>query len=117
MGRKFCNINIKGADAQYVQTIFPNLEVKSLADGWATVVGDELDYTSVRKTAVRISKAVDVPVLSVYYFDEDYAEFVLYRNGRRTARHIPAEYEGFERVRGKHTVWAEQLGIDADAVG
>ena len=115
MGSKFCNLNIFGADLATVESLCPGCAVRSISRDWITVSAESLEFGLTQKEAKRLSKALPHPVLSTEYFDDDYVEFALYSGGKRVARHIPAEYEGFLRSPGKSKVWAEQLGLSQEA--
>lgn len=114
MGSKFCNLNVYGAELTAVQAYCPGCAVQAFASGWTTAAGECLTWETLPKTARRISKALSVPVLSTVYFDDDYVEFVLYRDGKRAARHIPASYEGYPRRAGKPGDWVEVLGLSPE---
>lgn len=114
MGSKFCNLNVYGAELTAVQAYCPGCVVQAFASGWTIAAGECLTWETLPKTARRISKALSVPVLSTAYFDDDYVEFVLYRDGKRAARHIPASYEGYPRRTGKTGDWAQALGLSPE---
>ncbi|MDY3282802.1 hypothetical protein [Dysosmobacter sp.] len=115
MGSKFSNLNVYGADPAAVEALCPGAAVRSLAGNWVTAAGGYPEWGTAQKEAKRLSKALPCPVLSTEYFDDDYVEFAVYRGGKRTARHVPAGYEGFPRSPGKSRVWAEQLGLTQEA--
>lgn len=71
-----------------------------------------MEYCS--KRGETISKALPCPVLSTEYFADAYVAFTVYYNGRRIARHVPAECEGFPRSPGKSKTWSEQLGLSQE---
>lgn len=115
MGSKFCNLNVYGADLAVVEALCPGYSVRALTTAWITAAGEDLQWGTAQKAARRLSRSLPSPVLSTEYFDDDYVEFSLYREGKRVARHVPAEYEGFARTPGKSKVWAEQLGLSPEA--
>lgn len=115
MGSKFCNLNIHGADLAAIESLCPNHIVRSISQSWITVAGESLEWGATQKEAKRLSKVLPHHVLSTEYFDDDYVEFTIYCNGKRVARHVPAEYESFARSPGKSKVWAEQLGLSQEA--
>ena len=113
MGSKFCNLNIYGGDLAAVEAQCPGLAARAVVPGWITAAGDdETDWGEIRKLAKRLSK--DGIVLYTEYFDDDYVDFSVYRDGRRAARHVPAEYEGAPRMAGKPRAWAELFGLSSE---
>lgn len=115
MGTTFCNLSIYGADLSAVEAVCPQCIVRSLMPDWITVAGEDLDWETTRKEAKRISKALPYPVLSTEFFDDDYAVFMLYVNGKKAASHIPAAYDGMPRAAGRSKAWAEALGLPEEA--
>ncbi len=114
MGSKFCNLNVFGGDLAAVEAQCPGLAARAVSPGWITAAGDgETDWGEIRKLAKRLSK--DWIVLYTEYFDDDYVDFSVYRDGRRAARHVPAAYEGFPRIAGKPRAWVELFGLSPDA--
>ena len=113
MGSKFCNLNIYHGDLAAVEAQCPGLAARAVVPGWITAAGDdETDWGEIRKLAKRMSK--DGTVLYTEYFDDDYVDFSVYRDGRRAARHVPAAYEGFPRIAGKPRAWAELFGLSSE---
>ena len=113
MGSKFCNLNVFGGDLAAVEAQCPGLAARAVSPGWITAAGDgETDWGEIRKLAKRLSK--DWIVLYTEYFDDDYVDFSVYRDGRRAARHVPAEYEGAPRAAGKPRAWAELFGLSPE---
>ena len=115
MSSKFCNLNIYDADLSAIESLCPDYAVRSISQGWITLASDNLEWGTTQKEAKRLSKLLPHNVLSTEYFDDEYVVFTLYCNGKRVARHVPAEYEGFARSPGKSKVWAEQLGLSGEA--
>lgn len=113
MGSKFCNLNVFGGDLAAVEAQCPGLAARAVVPGWISAAGDdETDWGEIRKLAKRMSK--DGTVLYTEYFDDDYVDFSVYRDGRRAARHVPAEYEGAPRAAGKPRAWAELFGLSPE---
>ena len=113
MGSKFCNLNIYGGDLAAVEAQCPGLAARAVVPGWISAAGDdETDWGEVRKLAKCLSK--EYTVLYTEYFDDDYVDFSVYRDGRRAARHVPAEYEGAPRAAGKPRAWAELFGLSPE---
>ncbi len=113
MGSKFCNLNIYHGDLAAVEAQCPGLAARAVVPGWISAAGDdETDWGEIRKLAKRMSK--DGIVLYTEYFDDDYVDFSVYRDGRRAARHVPAEYEGAPRAAGKPRAWAELFGLSSE---
>lgn len=115
MGSKFCNLNICSGTMEQAAAAAPQYRYHSYTDQWLTVTSDAFEWGSTQKAAKKLSSLLALPVLSTEYFDDDYVEFALYCGGKKVARHIPAEYEGFARSPGKSKVWAEQLGLSQEA--
>ena len=114
MGEKFCHLNVYGADRAGIAPLCEDCAVAVLMQPWVTITGEALEMGALAKEARRLSKAVPQPVLSTEYFDGDFVEFALYRDGKRVARHVPAEFEGSARIAGNSKVWAEQLGASQE---
>lgn len=113
MGSKFCNLNVYGGDLAAVEAQCPGLAARAVVPGWITAAGDdETDWGEIRKLAKRMSR--DWTVLYTEYFNDDYVDFSVYRDGRRAARHVPAEYEGAPRAAGKPRAWAELFGLSPE---
>ena len=113
MGSKFCNLNIYHGDLAAVEAHCPGLAARAVVPGWISAAGDdETDWGEIRKLAKRMSK--DGTVLYTEYFDDDYVDFSVYRDGRRAARHVQAEYEGAPRAAGKPRAWAELFGLSPE---
>lgn len=113
MGSKFCNLNVYSGGLAAVEAQCPGLAARAVVPGWITAAGDdETDWGEVRKLAKRLSK--EYTVLYTEYFDDDYVDFSVYREGRRAARHVPAEYEGAPRAAGKPRAWAELFGLSPE---
>lgn len=113
MGSKFCNLNIRSENLLAVETHSPGFSVRAVIPGWITVSSDMIDWCKMRKLAKKLS--LDWPVLYTEYFDDDFVEFSVYRDGKRAARHIPAEYEGVSRSPGKPRAWTELFELSPDA--
>ena len=113
MGSKFCNLNVFGGDLAAVEARCPGFAVRAVSPGWITAAGDdETDWGEIRKLAKRLSR--EDTVLYTEYFDDDYVDFSVYRDGRRAARHVPAAYEGSPRIAGKPRAWAELFGLSPE---
>ena len=115
MGSKFCNFNVYGGELAAVERLCPGLGIRAAVPGWITAACDDGDWDAMRKTARRLSKTLSCPVLYTEYFDDDFVDFSVYRDGKRAARHVPAEYEGFPRVPGKPRAWGELFGLSPEA--
>ena len=115
MGMKFKNINIQGAELSEIQQLYPKDEVMQFVPGWITLTSDAFDWGGVHDIAKRLSKKLPYAILSTEYFDDSYAEFFVFRNGKRVARHVPNEYDGFPRRPGSCKEWIEALDLTPDA--
>ena len=115
MGSKFCSFNVYGGELAAVERLCPGLGIRAAAPGWITAACDDGDWDAMRKTARRLSKELSCPVLYTEYFDDDFVDFSVYRDGKRAARHVPAEYEGFPRVPGRPRAWGELFGLSPEA--
>ena len=82
MGAKFGNLNVRGAGRDDVELLCPGLAVDILAPGWVTVAGHTLLEGEAPRLARRLSKSLGVPVMAAEYFDDDFLELGLYRDGR-----------------------------------
>lgn len=110
MGAKFCNLNVKGSVGQISMGI--EAETYECAPGWTTVTSPYFQWGNTQKYAERLSAELNAPVLCTEYFDDDYAEFTVYEGGKRAARHVPATYEEFRRVKGNPGKFLSALGMD-----
>lgn len=111
MGAKFANLNIRTADEAAVSALCPELKTRAVVPGWVTAAGENLEWGTAQKEARRLSKVLPCPVVSTEYFDDDFVEFAVYQSGKRTARHIPAAYEGYGPLKGKPKAWANALDL------
>ena len=111
MGGKFANINVKCSDIDAVKAFFPDYTVKMISDGWVTVASEKLQWGDTRGPAKKLSAALPCPVVTTEYFDDDYVELAVFLGGKRAARHVPAEYEGFPRVVGRPGAWRDALNL------
>jgi len=109
MGGKFGSINIKGTITSV--PLLSNATVCEIVHGWTTVACDDFGWGTTHKIAQNISKMIKETVLSTEYYDDDYAEFILFRNGKRIAIHIPTEYEGFTRRVGNPKSFSYALSM------
>lgn len=101
MGSKFCNLNLRGyVTADCLETLLPGLQVFPWENGWTTLTSPRLQWGQTQRYAAALSKETGCPVLSAEYFDDDYAELAVYREGKRMSRHVPATYEDLRRSRG-----------------
>lgn len=115
MGTKFANLQVHNGSIDSVRALCPaSYTVSSLSDGWITIAGSGIEWGTAQKEAKRISKALDNSVLSVEYFDDDFVELTIYKNGKKVAGHVPVEYESFPRSIGKPKKFAEALCLQPD---
>lgn len=101
MGSKFCNLNLRGyVTADCLETLLSGLQAFPWENGWTTLTSPRLQWGQTQRYAAALSKETGCPVLATEYFDDDYAEFTIYREGKRMSRHVPATYEDLRRSRG-----------------
>lgn len=110
MGAKFANLQVCAADMEKVKQLYPDAVVVNITESWVTVVGANIVWGTAQQEAKRISKMLPYSVLATEYFDDDYVEFSIYKDGKRIGRHVPAAYEGFARKTGKPSEFAEAFG-------
>lgn len=115
MGAKFANLQVRSNDVEQVKAVCPEAVVKKAADGWITVVGKSIVWGTAQKEAKRISKALPYSILTTEYFDDDYAEFSIYKDGKKVGYHVPAAYEGFARKIGKPVQFLEAFDLPEEA--
>lgn len=89
MGAKFANLQVRSNDVEQVKAVCPQAVVKKATDGWITVVGKNIVWGTAQKEAKRISKALPYSILATEYFDDDYAEFTIYKDGKKDGYHVP----------------------------
>ncbi|MBQ3569463.1 MAG: hypothetical protein IJA20_02195 [Methanocorpusculum sp.] len=114
MGAKFANIQIQCNDVESVRAQCPQYTVTALAEGWITVLGDAIDWGTAQKEAKRLSKQLPYSILTVEYFDDDFVELTVYKEGKKAAGHVPAEYESFARSPGKPKKFIETLNLPSE---
>ena len=113
MGSKFCNLNLRGyVTADCLETLLPGLQVFPWENGWTTLTSPRLQWGQTQRYAAALSKETGCPVLSAEYFDDDYAELAVYREGKRMSRHVPATYEDLRRSRGNPDKFLSALEWD-----
>lgn len=113
MGSKFCNLNLRGyVTADCLETLLPGLQSFPWENGWTTLTSPRLQWGQTQRYAAVLSKETGCPVLSAEYFDDDYAELAVYREGKRISRHVPATYEDLHRSRGNPDKFLEALEWD-----
>ena len=111
MGTKFCNLNLRGTGLS-----IPNEWADSAfecAPGWTTMTSPRFQWGHAQPYAKELSAKLRVPVLCTEYYDDDYAEFSLYEDGKRSARHVPATYEDLRRIKGNPSKFLSAFGLDA----
>ena len=111
MGTKFCNLNVKGTGL--LITSRWNCSVFECAPGWTTITSPRFQWGHTQPYAKELSAELSVPVLCTEYFDDDYVEFSLYEEGKRSARHVPATYEDLRRTNGNPGKFLSAFGLDA----
>lgn len=110
MGAKFANLQICTADLEKVKQLYPDAVVVNITGSWITVVGANIVWGTAQQEAKRITKMLPYSVLATEYYDDDYVEFSIYKDGKRIGKHVPAAYEGFARKTGKPSQFAEAFG-------
>ena len=111
MGSKFCNINIQGVPLETVRAAAPECQAFSCAPNWVTLVSPRFQWGCTQRYAKALSEAVPAPVLSTEYFDDDYVEFAVYREGQLAARHVPVTYEDLRRACGRTGAFMTAFGL------
>lgn len=115
MGAKFANLQVHNGDIDAVKGLCPaSYTVSSLSAGWITVTGSGIGWGTAQKEARRISKDLGCSILSIEYFDDDFVELAVYKADKKVAGHIPASYEGFQRIIGKPKKFADALQLQPD---
>ena len=115
MGAKFANLQVRSNDMEQVKAQCPEMTVLRVSEGWITVVGRHIVWGTAQKEAKRISRVLPYSVLTTEYFDDDYVEFSVYKDGKRIARHVPTAYEDFVRKAGKPVQFADALELPEEA--
>ena len=111
MGSKFCNINIQGVSLEDVRAAAPEHQAFACAPGWVTVVSPHFQWGRTQRYAKALSEAIPAPVLSTEYFDDDYVEFAVYREGQLMGRHVPVTYEDLRRSCGRAAAFMTAFGL------
>lgn len=110
MGSKFCNIQLS-LPPETVGFTVRGLAARRHVPGWVTLTGESLQWGETQKVARELSEKLHVPALSTEYFDDDFVELAVYVEGKRAARFVPQEYEGFRRVPGNPCAWRQAMGL------
>ncbi len=116
MGVKFCNLNLRIPE-NTVAAIFHGLTARRLVPGWVTLTGETLTWGETQKRAAQLSRLTHSAVLSTEYFNDDYARFTVFTDGKCAAQFAPAEHEGFPRVPGNPAEWRRALDLPESAEG
>lgn len=117
MGGNFGSINVQGGNIALIQSIAYECVVREIANGWVTAVredDEDFEWGAAREVAQRVSKAITNTVLSVEYFDNDYVNFSLYRDGEKVGCHIPEAYDDFPRKPGNVKSFASALSLSPE---
>lgn len=114
MGEFYCSINVRSSDADGVAALLPDFAPQSILPGWVTAAVPQFDAPDAQKAAKRLSKALPQPVLTTFYFDDDFVDFTLFFGGKTVARHAVSTLDEFPAQEGKSKAWAKQLGLSAD---
>ena len=115
MGAKFANLQIRCKDMEQIKALCPEMAVLRVSEGWITIVGKNIVWGTAQKEARRISKVLPYSILATEYFDDDYVEFSIYKDGKKTGYHVPAAYEGFARKTGKPAKFLEAFDLPEEA--
>ncbi|MBH5318766.1 hypothetical protein I6N90_13245 [Paenibacillus sp. GSMTC-2017] len=100
MGSKFGSIHIfteKEVEAiSILESMIEDIQVTSSSSGWTSIYGESLQWGTASPAAVKLSKNIHFPVLSVEYFDDDVLEIHLIQAGKKIASLIQgAALEGY----------------------
>lgn len=71
MSSNFLTLSIHGADLAAIESLCPDYAVRSISQGWITVVSDNLEWGTTQKEAKRLSKVLPHHILSTEYFDDE----------------------------------------------
>lgn len=111
MGTKFCNLNLRGVGLPISKEWADS--ALECAPGWTTMTSPRFQWGHTQPYAKELSAKLRIPVLCTEYYDDDYAEFSLYEEGKRSARHVPATYEGLRRTMGNPSKFLSAFGLNA----
>ena len=114
MGTTFQNFQVFCRDQAAVEALCPNYTVRSLMPNWVTVADRSLRFDLGLREARRLSRALPYPVLLVHCFDEDFVDVSIYRNGKRIARHAPAEHPSARKNQSNAAIFAECFALSAE---
>jgi len=84
MGDKFGSINIKGAQAEAIQSLVPDFVAREVMPGWVTVVSESefFECDVIYDLGQQLMETVHETMLVVECFEEEYLVITLYRDGR-----------------------------------
>jgi len=117
MGNKFCSINVQGGEAAQIQSIAKEYVVREITNGWITVVSENdvgSEWYITREVARQLSKAMPGAVLFVEYFDDDYVDFSLYKDGEKKDCHIPVSYDEASQKQGNVKTFSKILSLSPE---
>lgn len=112
MGAKFCNLNLRGASRESLRELPAGYRAFPWDNGWTTLTSPALQWGQTQDLAKALSAALGCPVLATEYFDDDYVEFSVYRDGKRAARHVPVGYENLQPSRGSPEKFLTALDLN-----
>jgi hypothetical protein len=109
MGTTLASCHVYGQKTEVVRPLLEEGYIPvSLSEGWTSVLSRAGDCELSDKTAKKLSKALDAPVLSFLYFDDDLMTLVLFSGGRLGAQYR-MDY-GAEPYLAHCDAFAEALG-------
>lgn len=116
MGAKYANLQVQSSDIEKIKSLCPDAAVCRNTERWISVTGPDIIWGTAQKEAKWISKVISESILVTEYFDDDYVEFTIYKEGKRIGRHVPAAYEGLARKAGKPEHFIEAFGLPKDSL-
>lgn len=114
MGAKFSSIHIRDVSPDILQKLLLSYKVKTISEGWTTILREDFEIGKVDQEARRLSKKIDSAVLAVGYYDDDILVLSIYRNGKNITSHVSSDAYGYTAKMGKVDAFVNELKLDND---
>jgi hypothetical protein len=111
----FGNMNILPEMKQLFDDSLGSCYIGSLKKGWHTILYTNFGWESVNNNALVISQFLDVPILSIGYFDDDVFTLGVIRDGKVFTEHISGnslEVYDLEDLAGNAKIIVEETGLN-----
>ncbi|MGC5327681.1 hypothetical protein [Brevibacillus sp. SYSU BS000544] len=117
MGTKFANLQIKQRNADFLIDLPPGYIIKRLSEGWITILHEDFHIGNIEDAALKLSKEIAHPVLSVGYYDDDVLVLNLFKAGKTVTTHVSDNAYGYEAKAGNAYKFVEILELEENDAG